>query len=112
MQRAGTFILFLLLSVASHDVFALDCARPIARVFSGYDGNKIYVIYSDGFANAGMNLSDVDNDEQVVNRTLAIILSGHLAERTITFRYAAGQDGSAASCTPTVTQRLVGAWVS
>lgn len=112
MQRACAFIFILLSSVLSHDVLALDCVRPIARVFSGHDGNKIYVIYTDGFANAGMTLSDVDNDEQAVNRTLAVILSGYLAERTITFRYVAGQDGSAASCTPSVTQRLVGAWVN
>ena len=75
-------------------------------------GAKIYVRYADGYGDAAMSLAYVNNDEQVIKRTLAAILSAHLSGRSLTFRYVEGQDRSAQSCTPTVTQKLTGVWVN
>ena len=88
-----------------------DCSRPIQAVWSGYDGNRIYVLYRDGFAPAGMMLTYVNNDEHVANRTLSVILAGQLGGKSVIFRYLEGEDGSPPSCTPAVTQKRIGAWV-
>lgn len=96
----------------STQAFSLDCTRPIKNLWSGYDANRIYVIHGDGYSNSGMKLEYVNNDNAVLNRTLSIIMSGSMANKTITFRYSGGEDGSAPSCTPTVPQKLVGAWVN
>src|SRR5712692_2628800 len=94
----GTFLL-----LTGFKAYAsVDCIRPVATVWSGYDENRIYVVYRDQYAHAGMRLVDVANDERVVSRTLSVILAGHLTGRTITFRYSQGSDGSTPSCTPTV----------
>jgi hypothetical protein len=90
---------------------SIDCVRTVYRVWSGSDPNQVFVEYTDGFASAAMALAYVNNDQSVVNRTLSIILAGTLAGRTISFRYLEGVDGSPASCSPTVYQKLIGAWV-
>jgi len=93
-------------------IASIDCTRPIQAVWSGFDEARVYVVYRDGFANAAMTLPEVANDERFATRTLAVILSGHLTGRSVTFRYSRGSDGSAPSCTPAVTQSLIGAWVN
>lgn len=105
-------MLTLILTVYASASYGLDCTRPIKNVWSGFDGHKVYVIHGDGFANSGMRLEYVNNDDAVINRTLSIIMSAGMASKSISFRYSGGDDGSAASCTPTVTQKLIGAWVS
>jgi hypothetical protein len=112
MRYLFSVIIVLIFPASSFNALALDCVRPIQHVWSGYDGNKIYVIYADGYQAAGMQLAYVGNDEHIVNRTLSVILSGHIAGKSVTFRYEGGADGSAPSCTPTVVQKLIGAWVS
>jgi len=113
MKRYRVVIFALAISWASANAFGFaDCTRPIQSVWTGYDGARIYIKYSDGFSGAAMSLDYVNNDEQVVNRTLAAILAAQLAGRTVTFRYDAGQDGSPATCTPGVAQKLSGVWVN
>lgn len=96
----------------STNAFSLDCTRPIKNLWSGYDPNRIYVIHGDGYSNSGMKLEYVNNDEAVLNRTLSIIMSASMSNKTITFRYTGGVDGSVPSCTPTVQQKLIGAWIN
>jgi len=92
--------------------YALDCTRPVKNLWSGYDSNRIYVIHGDGYAASGMKLEYVGNDEAAINRTLSVIMSGIMAGKTVTFRYSCGVDNSPPSCTPSVTQKLIGAWVN
>lgn len=91
--------------------FALDCLRPVKKLWSGFDNNRIYVIHGDGYSNSGMSLDSVNQDEAVVNRTLSMIMSGAVAGKTITFRYQSTQDGSPVSCTPSAQQNFIGAWI-
>jgi hypothetical protein len=90
----------------------VECPRPVAYIWAGSDANQIFITYSDGYAPAGMQLAFVGNDQSVVNRTLSMLLAGHLASKTIVFRYSEGFDGSTASCTPTAWQKLIGVWIN
>jgi hypothetical protein len=101
-----------ILSTTSSAGASVDCPRPVAYIWSGADPNQIFVSYSDGYAPAGMQLAFVGNDQSAVNRTLSLLLAGHLASKTIIFRYSEGFDGSPASCTPTAWQKLIGVWIN
>ena len=91
----------------------LDCVRPMKKIFTGYttSGSKIYIQYSDGFSVARMRMEDINNDEEIVNRVLSILMAGHVSGRTVISRYSGGEDGSAPSCTPSVDQKLISAWI-
>lgn len=91
----------------------IDCRRPVKKIFTGHSPttSKIHVEYGDGYAPAAMRLPYVNNDEEVVNRTLQLLLAGHLSGRHIISRYSGGLDGSMPSCTPSSTQALVAAWI-
>ncbi len=67
---------------------------PLRRVWAGYDGARIYVQFDDGYSDAVMNLADVASDEQIVNRSLAMLVAAVTAGRPVTLRYISGQDGS------------------
>ena len=90
-----------------------DCTRPITRVWAGYDpnGNRVYVQHGDGYGDSELRAPFVGNDVQIIDRILSVILSAKLSNKDVTFRYEQGADGSAASCTPTVKQQLIGAWI-
>lgn len=90
----------------------VDCTRPVSRVWSGNNGYQIYVMFSDGKSPAGMMLADAANDQAVINRTLSVILAGHVSGRPVTLRYTVGSDGSVATCAPAVLQRFSGAWIN
>jgi len=90
-------------------VMAIDCTRPIEKVFVG-SGTDLWIAYSDGYNPATMKLSDIQN-EKTIDRTLSVVLAGFMAGRNVVSRYSEGLDGSPASCTPTATQKLIGAWV-
>jgi len=104
-------ILLALFFISCNSYAYKDCDRPVKRLWSGDSPNKIYVTYTDGFADAGMKLEYVNNDEQIVSRTLSIIMAGAMGGKSIRFRYSEGTDESAATCTPTVDQKLIGAWL-
>lgn len=91
----------------------IDCKRPVKRIFTGYTEttSKIHVEYSDGYAAAAMRMQFIGNDEEVVNRTLGMLLAGHMSGRTLYSRYISGLDGSEPSCTPSTNQALVAVWV-
>lgn len=106
------FLSCLLYFATSNAYGYVECTRPIATIWSGYDNYRIYVQFNDSYAPAGMTLADVGNDEKVVDRALSIILSGYLTGKNITMRYSHGANGSAPSCSPTVIQEVIGAWIN
>lgn len=110
---AKMFAVVSLLVAPAVSVADVDCRRPIKKIFTGHTptSSKIHIEYGDGYAPAAMRLAYVNNDEEVVNRTLQLLLAGHLSGRHIVSRYVAGLDGSAPSCTPSSTQALVAAWI-
>jgi len=110
MKKIYTVII-LIASISNAWAF-VDCPRPVSKVWSGDVTNRIAVLHSDSFQSSLMTLEYVNNDDKVIDRVLSVILSGAMGGKTITFRYSAGTDGSPASCTPTVPQKLIGAWVS
>ena len=95
------------------NVFAVDCARPIKKIFTGYSAStsKIHIEYSDGYAGALVRLQFVGNDEKAVDRILSVLMAGHLSGKVIHSRYETGVDGSAPSCTPATTQALSAVWI-
>ena len=97
-----------ILSLLCNQAFAfVDCKRPISKIWSGNDDNKIYITHDDGYGNSGMTLETANNDNAIINRTLSLILVGHTAKKDVTFRYI---DGS--SCTSSSgTQQFVGVWL-
>jgi len=103
----------LLLSLFSTTVFAVECERPIKRIFTGYSAStsKIHIEHSDGYAASIVKLPFVNNDEKIVDRMLSTILSAHMGQKEITFRYLKGEDGSASSCKPTVSQITQAVWI-
>ena len=110
---AKSFAVVSLLLVPVVSLADIDCRRPIKRIFTGHTDttSKIHIEYSDGYAPAAMRLLYVNNDEEVVNRTLQLLLAGPLSGRHVVSRYAGGLDGSEASCTPRSIQALIAAWI-
>jgi hypothetical protein len=109
MKKTSLVTSIFILGLFCNQSFAVvECKRPISKVWSGNDANKIYVIHGDGYGGgSGMNLASADNDNNIINRTLSMILAGHMASKQVIFRY---QDGS--SCTPSSgTQQFIGVWV-
>src|SRR6266705_866074 len=106
---AGTVLLLTSLSALGD----IDCTRPISGIFTANNGNacNIYVEYKDGFSAACMTYADPGTDQQILNRTLGVMLAGYIAGKTVTIRYSGGVDGSPPSCTPTTWQRITGAFV-
>ncbi len=58
-----------------------------------------------------MSYADPGTDQQILNRTLGVMLAGYIAGKTVTIRYSGGVDGSPPSCTPATWQRITGAFV-
>ncbi len=105
---------FLILSIiASQGAQALDCDRPIQKIFTGYtsSGSKIHVSHGDDHAASIVRLDTVNGEEKHVDRILSVLLAAHLGGRNVTFRYMKGADGSAATCTPTSNQLTSAVWI-
>ena len=97
----------------SQSVFAIECTRPIKRIFTGYttSTSKIHVEHGDGYAASVVRLPYVNNDEKIVDRILSVLLAAHMGGKQITFRYLQGDNGSEASCTPSVSQITQAVWL-
>jgi hypothetical protein len=108
LEKVGAGAMLLLTSFSA--LGDIDCARPIAGVFTGNTGQActIYVAFKDGFSAACMTYADPGNDQPILNRTLGVLLAGYLAGKTVTIRYSGGVDGSQPSCTPSTWQRITG----
>ena len=103
-------LLILFVISFSSMAMSLDCTRPIKSIRTAAMDNKVYVIHDDGFANSGMQLQNVGNDNEVINRTLSLLLTAHVSGKTVKFRYIT-TNGNAATCTPSATQQFVGAFI-
>lgn len=101
---------FILAIFISNTAMAVDCIRPIKSIRTASMDNKLYVIHGDAYANSGMQLANVGNDNEVINRTLSLLLSAHLSGKVATFRYI-DTNGAAATCTPSATQQFIGAFI-
>jgi hypothetical protein len=102
-----------LILLVSQQALATQCKRPIKKIFTGYTAStsKIHVDHGDGYAASVVRLPHVNNDEKIVDRILSVLLAAHLGGREVTFRYSQGEDGSAASCSPTVSQLTQAVWI-
>ncbi|CCN80447.1 hypothetical protein VIBNISFn27_620001 [Vibrio nigripulchritudo SFn27] len=102
------------LVISCQDAFARkECMRPIESIFTGYTSttSKIHVEHGDGYSPSVVRLPFVANDEKIVDRMLSVLLSAHMGGKSVTFRYLQGEDGSPASCTPTVKQITEAVWI-
>lgn len=97
------------LLMATSSALAIECIRPIERIFTGYtvSESKIHVEHGDGYAASAVRLSSVNNDEKIVDRILSVLLAAHMGGREVKFRY----PGTTASCTPTTNQLVEAVWI-
>jgi hypothetical protein len=105
--------LFLFVFFSSQSVFSAECDRPIDRIFTGYtpSTSKIHIEHGDGFSASVVRLPYINNDEKIVDRILSVLLAAKMGEKDVRFRYLKGEDNSAASCTPEVSQILQAVWL-
>ena len=95
----------------------VDCGPKNATQIwtgGGPEPSQIF-LYLDTGSPAVMMPSDVGGDPSVINRALSLILYAKALGKTVTFRYIAGTDGSAPSCSATtyaVYQRFIGVWMN
>ena len=111
------FVIVLCVCFFSGSAMALECFRPIERIFTGYtvSTSKIHIDHGDGYAASVVRLRYVNNDEKIVDRLLTVILTAHMTgkgDKGIWFRYASGVDGSEPSCKSTgVMQAVEAVWL-
>lgn len=99
-----------LLSIFTYNVYAaIDCQKPIERIYAGHD--VLFVMHGNGYSWSRMRIDYVDNDQEVLNRTLSMMLTAKASGETLIFRYTEGIDGSPASCTNNIKQKFVGVWI-
>lgn len=101
MKYLGIF----LVALAAKSYSVVECERPIEKIWTGDDPHKLYVVHGDSYAPSGMRLEDV-GDNEIINRTLSILLAAHISGKRSVFRYANGS-----SCTPTSAQQIIGVWI-
>jgi hypothetical protein len=107
------FSVFIYLYSASAHAW-VDCTRPINKLWTGHNTGetRVYVIHGDGYPDSLMRPSAIANDDAIMDRVLSVILYAKTSNKTVTFRFDKGEDNSAASCTPTVRQIIIGAWIN
>ena len=111
MRIRSLFFLALFISNTAVAVsWDIDCVRPIKSIRTAAMDYTLYVIHGDGYANSGMQLTNVENDNEVINRTLSLLLTAHISGKVAIFRYV-DTNGAEATCTPSATQQFIGAFI-
>ena len=106
-------ILIATLFLSQNVLAQIECKRPIKKIFTGYttSTSKIHVEHGDGYSASVVRLPYVNNDEKHVDRILSVLLAAKMGGKEVSFRYLKGEDDTAASCTPKVSQITQAVWL-
>ena len=103
-------IFMMSVSVSALAITTVGCERSIAKIRQGnHSANLVYIEHGDGYANSGMQLTNIDDNEKIIDRTLSMLLAAHIAGKKITFSYINTGSG-APTCKPELpnTQQFIG----
>ena len=97
-----TFTSLVAFSIASQA--QVNCVRPIKSIATS--ATTIDIDHGDGYQRSVMSLNWNDNDQDLMSRTLSIVLAASLAGKDVRFTYSSAHNGTGASCKPVLIQKL------
>jgi len=96
------FFLFVSAPVSANEF----CIRPIKSI--SVNESIIDIEHGDGYQRSVMKPEWVNGNIDLINRTLSVLLAAKSTSKSVRFLYSAAHNDTAASCTPSLVQKLIG----